>query len=66
MGNDGETTIKIIEFNGNKKSYLMWKEKYLARAKRKNHKELLTGKYKVPTAKELESAKKEEKIIEQW
>ena len=38
MGDDREKTIRILPFSGKKEHWAVWKEKFLARAKRKGHK----------------------------
>ena len=35
--------MKIAKFNGKKKSWDAWSVKFLARARKKGHKEILTG-----------------------
>ena len=39
-----ETSIKIITFSGKKSDWPIWEERFLARAKRKGYKDILTGK----------------------
>jgi hypothetical protein len=45
-----ETAIRVIQFSGKKVEWPTWEEKFLARAKRRNYKDLLLDKVKVPDA----------------
>ena len=46
------TTIKVIPFSGKSVDWPVWSEKFLARARRKGYKNILTGKVKVPSDSE--------------
>ena len=46
--NEGEKTIKIIEFKGKGNEFRMWSRKFLARATLKGYKLTLLGKTNVP------------------
>ena len=54
----GETSIKIIPFNGEKKEWIAWKAKFLARAHRKGYEEVLTLEKKATS--ETASSRQEE------
>ena len=45
---DTTASIKIIPFSGKKTDWSSWKEKFLARARRRGYKELLEGTEKIP------------------
>ena len=47
-GDAAEKSIKIIHFSGKKDEWQVWSEKFLARARRKNYKGILTGSERVP------------------
>ena len=38
-----ETAIRVISFDGKKANWTGWKEKFLAKAKKKGHKDILLG-----------------------
>ena len=42
-----EESIRVITFNGKKQNWSSWKEKFLARAKKKGYKDVLLGKIEV-------------------
>ena len=46
------TSIKIIPFSGKSVDWPVWSEKFLARARRKGYKKILTGKVKIPSDSE--------------
>ena len=45
-----EKTIRVIAFNGKKVEWPVWKEKFLARSRRKGYRDVLTGKETPPDA----------------
>ena len=47
-----KSSIKISEFTGKKADWPVWSEKFLARARRKGYKDVLTGKVKIPSDSE--------------
>lgn len=57
-----ETTIRVVLFNGNKSDWMMWDEKFLARARRRGYKDILLGRAKesVPTDEEYEFLNEDE------
>jgi hypothetical protein len=48
-----ETTHQITTFNGKKRDWDLWEEKFLARAKRKGYKHVLLGNVTIPDSNEL-------------
>ena len=44
----GTTTIRVIQFSGKQADWPVWKEKFLARARRSGYKTILLGKTSVP------------------
>jgi len=48
MDESDKTTIKIAPFTGKQSDWSVWREKFMARAKRKGYKETLLGKTVVP------------------
>jgi hypothetical protein len=50
-GTQGETSIKVVLFSGKMADWTTWEENYLARAKRREYKDILLGKIKIPTEK---------------
>ena len=55
-------TIRVLDFDGKASNWEGWSEKFLARAKRKGYKELLTGKKNVPTKEDLDDDKVDAEI----
>jgi gag-polypeptide of LTR copia-type len=47
---DSERAIRTIVWDGKQNSYLIWSEKFMANAKRRGYKEVMTGNLKVPKA----------------
>ena len=45
---DGTSSIQVIPFTGKTEEWAVWSEKFLARAKKKGYKEILTGKTEIP------------------
>jgi hypothetical protein len=45
---EAERAIRTIVWDGKQSSYLIWREKFMANAKRRGYKEVMTGKLKVP------------------
>ncbi len=69
--NKGSTSIKVIPFSGKAIDWPVWREKFLARARRKGYKVILLGKELVPDDNEdlslitdAEEKKKKEKLRE--
>jgi hypothetical protein len=59
MDDSDKTAIKIAPFSGKQTDWNVWKEKFMARARRKGYKETLLGKIDVPAESEsLTSADK--------
>ena len=50
MSNTTEKAIRIIPFSGKEEDWRMWSRKFLARARLKEYKDVLTGKAKPPAA----------------
>jgi hypothetical protein len=48
-----DTNTKIITFNGKKRDWDPWEEKFLARAKRRGYKHILLGKETIPDSSEI-------------
>ena len=46
-----EVSIRVIQFSGKSIDWPVWSEKFLARARRKKYRDILTGKIKVPDDK---------------
>ena len=44
MTEDGEKAIRILQFNGKKEDWLMWADKFLAKATTRGYDEVLEGK----------------------
>ena len=44
MAEDGEKAIRILQFNGKKEDWLMWADKFLAKATIRGYDEVLEGK----------------------
>ena len=44
-----EISTKIVEFKGEKKNFLLWNEKFVAKAQRNKYKSILSGNSIVPT-----------------
>jgi len=55
----GEGTIKVIPFSGNKRDWPIWSEKFLAKGDVKGYKDILLGKIKVPTDSEYSTLENE-------
>ena len=51
--NRGETTIRVIEFSGNKNEYEMWSERFMAFAASKKYGGILSGRVIVPKVKDV-------------
>ena len=58
-----ETKVsKLVKFSGDKKDWLIWSEKFLARARRIDYKDILLGNENVPyDSVQVESLGEEEK-----
>jgi transposase InsO family protein len=48
----GETSIKVVTFSGKKSDWVFWKDRYMARARKKGWQALLKGQENVPTARQ--------------
>lgn len=48
MSKEEDKSIRVIVFSGKKVDWPIWEEKFLARARRKNYKDLLLGKRIIP------------------
>ena len=46
-----EVSIRVIQFSGKSIDWAVWSEKFLARARRKKYRDILTVKFKVPDDK---------------
>jgi hypothetical protein len=58
-----ETSIKVVTFSGKKKDWLMWEEKFLARASHRGYKHILTDKgIKIPKLEETGLTLEKEKV----
>ena len=51
--NRSETTIRVIEFSGNKNEYEMWSERFMAFAASKKYGGILSGRVIVPKVKDM-------------
>ena len=56
MPSTEEKSLRVIEFSGSAKDWVVWSEKFLARGKRKGYTKLLLGRVKIPTQDELTAA----------
>ena len=54
-----EKAIRVISFSGQKKDWAMWEEKFLAKARRRDYKDVLLGKATIP--KESDALNTDEK-----
>ena len=43
-----EVNFRLLPFDGKKENWLMWSEKFLAKAKKKGYKKILLGKETIP------------------
>ena len=59
-----EMSLRYIPFKGKKEEWDMWSQKFLAKARKKGYKELLTGKLKMKEQDDVDYEEEEEKRIE--
>ena len=52
MDDTDKSMIKIAPFSGKQSDWSVWREKFMARAKRKGYKDILLGKTPVPAESE--------------
>ena len=62
MDDSDKGMIKIAPFSGKQNDWAIWKEKFIARARRKGYKEVLIGKKAVPPDS-VEIETKDEKLL---
>ena len=58
-----EVNFKHLPFDGKKENWLMWSEKFLAKAKKKGYKKIILGDKTIPADSEtLDESKSADKI----